>query len=60
MAEGDGFHGEGPDWRGAPSRVTLHRLVSQLRSGVARLNARAEGPLIDEDGRTDRPRVGLA
>ncbi len=31
-------NGDGPDWRSAPSRVTLHRLVSQLRSRVARLN----------------------
>ncbi|MDP9476262.1 MAG: hypothetical protein M3R38_11385 [Actinomycetota bacterium] len=60
LAEGDGFDSEGLDWRGTPSRMALHRLVSQLRSRVARLNARAEGPLIDEGGRTDRPRVGLA
>lgn len=34
----DGESGNGPAWRSAPSRVTLHRLVSQLRSRVAQLN----------------------
>ncbi len=35
----DGGNGdEGQAWRNAPSRVTLHRLVSQLRSRVAQLN----------------------
>ena len=29
---------DGQAWRSAPSRVTLHRLVSQLRSRVAQLN----------------------
>jgi two-component system OmpR family sensor kinase len=37
-AEGGGESGNGQGWRNAPSRVTLHRLVSQLRSGVAQLN----------------------
>ena len=36
---GNGTEGDdGPAWRNAPSRVTLHRLVSQLRSRVIRLN----------------------
>ena len=34
----DGEGGNGSAWRNAPSRVTLHRLVSQLRSRVAHLN----------------------
>ncbi len=41
LSDGDWANGEdgnGPSWRDAPSRVTLHRLVSQLRSRVARLN----------------------
>ena len=33
-----GEDGNGSTWRNAPSRVTLHRLVSQLRSRVAQLN----------------------
>ncbi|MEJ7840479.1 MAG: ATP-binding protein [Rubrobacter sp.] len=37
-AEGDGGSGNGSAWRNAPSRVTLHRLVSQLRSRAAHLN----------------------
>jgi len=37
-AEEDGESGNGSAWRNAPSRVTLHRLVSQLRSRVAQLN----------------------
>lgn len=34
----DGEPGNGAAWRNAPSRVTLHRLVSQLRTRVAQLN----------------------
>ena len=34
----EGQTGNGSAWRNAPSRVTLHRLVSQLRSRVAQLN----------------------
>lgn len=34
----DGEPGNGAAWRNVPSRVTLHRLVSQLRSRVAQLN----------------------
>lgn len=32
-----GEGGDGPAWQGTPSRITLHRLVSQLRSRVVRL-----------------------
>ncbi len=40
---GDGANGgDGSAWRSAPSRVTLHRLVSQLRSRVAQLNESGE------------------
>ena len=42
LAEGGGADGEPGNgsaaWRNAPSRVTLHRLVSQLRTRVAQLN----------------------
>ena len=40
LAGGTGDEGEGAGsaWRNAPSRVTLHRLVSQLRSRVAQLS----------------------
>ncbi len=37
-AEGGGGSENGSAWRNAPSRVTLHRLVSQLRSRAAHLN----------------------
>ena len=37
-AGADGEDGNGREWRNAPSRVTLHRLVSQLRSRVIQLN----------------------
>lgn len=37
MSEGDG-EGNGTAWRSAPSRVTLHRLVSQLRSRISQLD----------------------
>jgi two-component system, OmpR family, sensor kinase len=37
LAEG-GDGDDGQAWRNAPSRATLHRLVSQLRSRVAQLN----------------------
>lgn len=39
LADGAGEGEEnGPAWRDAPSRVTLHRLVAQLRSRVAQLS----------------------
>lgn len=34
--------GDGTAWRNAPSRVTLHRLVSNLRSRVSQLNGEQE------------------
>jgi signal transduction histidine kinase len=41
----------GPAWRDTPSRVTLHRLVSQLRSRISQLN--------EEDGRDGHERGEL-
>jgi len=43
----DGGNGGGAAWRSTPSRVTLHRLVSQLRTRVAQHS---------ENGRTDESR----
>ncbi len=43
LVEGnDGRDGDGVAWRDAPSRVTLHRLVSQVRTRVAQLNEGGE------------------
>lgn len=46
--------GEASAWRNAPSRVTLHRLVSQLRSRVAQLN---EGGISGEAAEEQRELV---
>lgn len=37
-AAGEGDDEDGSAWRSTPSRVTLHRLVSQLRSRIAQLD----------------------
>lgn len=53
-ADQDGAEGNGLAWRDAPSRVTLHRLVSQLRTRITRL-ANAE----TADGATEEERREL-
>jgi two-component system, OmpR family, sensor kinase len=42
-APSDGGGDGGSSWRSAPSRVTLHRLVSQLRSRISQLNETENG-----------------
>ena len=43
VSAGEEAGGGGAAWRDAPSRVTLHRLVSQLRSRAAKLHERENG-----------------
>ena len=50
-ADQDGAEGNGLAWRDAPSRVTLHRLVSQLRTRITRL-----GNAETADGATEEER----
>ena len=45
---GDGGGEDGSAWRSAPSRVTLHRLVSQLRSRIAQLDGVGENGHVAE------------
>ncbi|MBA2783096.1 MAG: HAMP domain-containing protein [Rubrobacteraceae bacterium] len=53
-ADQDGAEGNGLAWRDAPSRVTLHRLVSQLRTRITRL-----GNAETADGATEEERREL-
>ena len=48
LAGGVEDDGDGSAWRNVPSRVTLHRLVSQLRSRVAQLNDNGANDAVGE------------